>query len=168
MLFRSELFPESIRGLLERGRKATLVSQPASATTSEDGFPLDLYVFEVLPLSGLADRNQASLYEILGQHLQQNWELWGELNPETAARIKVGDRELIWIESPLGRIQVRAVLYPGAMPGAVFIPLGVIQKAGGRWVPTGPNRVVDLMRPSRDPGSGLATGIGTRVRVVKV
>jgi anaerobic selenocysteine-containing dehydrogenase len=156
-----ELFPEFIRRLLEGGRKPVAISPPAGHPPSGEDFPLALQVFEVLPLAGLTDRNQASLYEILGQHVQASWEPWAELNPDTAARLNLHDRELVWIESPTGRIRVRVILYPGAMP------LGVLQKAGGRWVPKGTERAVDLLSPSRDAGSGLLTGIGTRVRVVR-
>lgn len=162
-----DLFPEPLRRLLERRSGSLAVRQPASEAAPDDPFPLDLFAFEILPLAGLPDRNQASLYEILGQHLQESWEPWVELNPRTASELGLRDRDLVWVESPHARLQARAVLYEGAMPGAAFIPLSVLQKAGGRWVPKGREVALDLLAPSAAPGGGRATGLGTRVRVTR-
>jgi anaerobic selenocysteine-containing dehydrogenase len=105
---------------------------------------------------------------LYGLHLKESWQNWVELNPETAHRLEIHDGELVWVESPQGRIRLKARLYEGAMPDVVSIPMGGGHTAGGRWAKqVGGGNVAELVVPQIDPLAGTAAWCSTRVRVYK-
>jgi molybdopterin-containing oxidoreductase family iron-sulfur binding subunit len=129
-------------------------------------FPLHLYPFRVLSLGDGSGANQPFLQEILAPHANVAWGTWVELNPETAKMLGVGHRDWVWVESPLGKVKVRATLYPGIMPGVGAIPLGQGHTALGRYARgVGANPMV-LIGTERDPLSGMPALV-TRVKVSK-
>jgi anaerobic selenocysteine-containing dehydrogenase len=97
-------------------------AQPLPGAAQE--FPLQLLLFATLALGRGEHANQPFLQEIIGPHLNVQWESWAELNPATAATLGVADGELVWLETEHTRLQVRAKLFPGIVPGVVALPLG--------------------------------------------
>ncbi len=134
----------------------------------EENYPLQLIPYIVLPDAANRAPNAPALWNIYGLLMKEGWGNWAELNPETAHALGIEDEELIWVESPEGKIQIKARLYDGAMPGAINIPLGGGHTAGGRWASavSGANPA-DIVTPLSDPLAGSAAWLGTRVKVYK-
>lgn len=131
-----------------------------------DGFPLRLLLFRTLALGAGEHANQPFLQEIVAPHVNVQWDSWAELNPVTAASLQIADGDWIWLESPHGRIRVRAKLWPGIVPGAVALPLGQGHTAVGQYARgTGANPIA-LLSATRDPLSGAAV-LSARVRVTR-
>jgi anaerobic selenocysteine-containing dehydrogenase len=131
-------------------------------------FPLHLIPYPVIADAGCRAPNAPLLWEIYGLHIKEMWHNWAELHPETAHHLGIEDGEEVWIESPQGRIRLKARIYEGAMPDAVNIPLGGGHTAGGRWASQiGGGNVAQLVVPQTDPLVGTVAWCGTRVKVYK-
>lgn len=131
-------------------------------------YPLHLIPYQMIADAGCRAPNAPLLWEMYGLHLKEMWHNWVEIHPETAHRLGIHDGDQVWVESPQGRIQLKARLYEGAMPDAVNIPLGGGHTAGGRWASqVGGGNVAEIVVPQTDPLAGTAAWCGTRVRVYK-
>ncbi len=133
----------------------------------ESEYPFHLNVYELMALYDGRVANSPWLQEIAGLHIKEMWGNWVEINPETAQELGIADGDSVWVESPLGRIQAKARLYPGAMPEVVNMPLGQGHTAYGRWAKgrgANPKRVISS---EYDYLGGLAAWSSTRVRIYK-
>ncbi len=141
--------------------------EPPRFVGDESAYPFHLHVYKLLPIGEGEGANQPFLQEILGVHVRMQWEPWVEIHPEVAKGLGIADGEGVFVESPLGRIKVRAKLYPGTRPDVVSIPLGLGHTAYGRWAKgrgANPNEVLVW---EEDPLSGLPANLSTRVKVYK-
>jgi len=131
-------------------------------------YPFHLRTFKMVTYTERWGANIPWLQEIYGLHLQEKWDNWVELNPETAHELGIHDGDLVWVESPRGSIELRARLWPGTPPEVVSIPLGQGHTAGGRWAENRGANPNELIAPLTDPLSGELATQSTRVRVRKV
>jgi anaerobic selenocysteine-containing dehydrogenase len=140
---------------------------PRYAGDAEE-YPLHLVPYRVVADAGCRAPNAPLLWEMYGLHLKEMWHNWVEIHPETAHRLGIRDGDQVWVESPQGRIRLKARLYEGAMPDAVNIPMGGGHTAGGRWAAqVGGGNVADLIVPQTDPLSGAVAWCGTRVKIYR-
>jgi anaerobic selenocysteine-containing dehydrogenase len=133
----------------------------------EGEYPLHLVTFPLVTTGQRWTANLPWLQETYGLYMQARWENWVELYPHTANELGIGDGDLVWVESPMGRIQLRARLWEGIHPQVVGVPEGQGHTAGGRYAEghgANPNL---LLAPEFDELSGKLTHRTTRVRVYK-
>ncbi len=144
----------------------TLKDLPTISPKGPEDFPFVLQSFPLMALTGGRNANQPWLADITGPHIQMGWETWAEINPETAKKLGVKDKEKIWIESPKGKIQVVARLYEGIHPKVIGVPLGFGHTAMGRWaqgIGENPRKVQETVTGTTEmPREGT-----TRVKVYK-
>ncbi len=140
--------------------------EPPRVSGDERSFPLTLVTFRLLTLGDGSVANLPFLQERLAPHVNVQWGTWVELNPEAARRLGVTDGDWVWVESPAGKVKVRAKLYPGIMPAVVAVPLGQGHTALGRYARGAGANPMRLLGSERDPMSGLSALV-TRVRVSK-
>ena len=133
---------------------------------SPPGYPFLLLPIETLPLAGGHGAHLPYLQQIAGPHLFAAWQSWLEVHPETARKLGVNDGDTVWLESRLGRVQVRARLYHGARPGVVHLPLGYGHGAGSLWGRRGVNPL-SLIEEHYDPVAGLPQVTKTFVKVYR-
>ena len=133
----------------------------------EKQYPFYLHTFRTMGLTGSRNANQPWLQSIVGEYLFERWETWAEINPETASRLRISDRDWIWVESPKGKIKVRAKLYKGAMPDVVSIPFGEGHRSGGRWAAGLGQDPYQILEDDLDPLTGYPIKDSTRVKVYK-
>ena len=140
--------------------------EPIRASGSENDYPFLLNAFNL----GLMNADSANLplvQEVVGPHVNVQWNSWAEINPETARQLGVADGEEIWIESPRGKIKTEARHFPGAMPYVVNVPCGFGHSALGRWardIGANPNEILEIVE---DGLSGLPANCSTRVKIYK-
>lgn len=132
-------------------------------------FPLRLNVFTVLTTGGLENPNQSFLQETLEPLVYARWDSWVELDPETARRFSIAHEDWVWLESPLGKIRIRARVSPGGMRDIVSVLLGQEHRAGGGYVKKAAAGVSDLIayRPDATGLGSMALAATTRVRISK-
>jgi thiosulfate reductase/polysulfide reductase chain A len=131
-------------------------------------FPLQLYTLMAQPV-GPGGSDLPHLHSLYGLHVKQMWGNWLEINPETALELGIEDEDEVWVESPVGKIQLPARFYPGFPPDSVGIPLGLGHIVGGQYeVGIGSNPQVLVDRHHVDELSALVALQGMRVRITKV
>jgi molybdopterin-containing oxidoreductase family iron-sulfur binding subunit len=100
--------------------------------------------------------------------LWEKWGSWVEIHPEAARRLGISDGQLVWLESPAGRVKIRARLSAAALPDVVNVPAAGGRTAGGRYAKgRGVNPALLLTREV-DRLTGSEARAATRVRIVKV
>ncbi len=137
---------------------------------NEAQFPFVLYPYEILPLGETRGGDLPFLQQILGQHLFERWESWIEIHPETAHRLGVEDGGWVWVESPRGKVRMRARLFVGLRPEVVAVPIGLGHRIGSRWSQGRGTNPCELLVPvTANPGDTAAAGrsrwFSTRVRI---
>jgi anaerobic selenocysteine-containing dehydrogenase len=140
--------------------------EPIVSTVAESDFPYLLNPFSLATMNG-SSANIPSVQEVVGAHVNVEWNSWAEINPATARQIGVSDADEVWIESSRGRIKTEARLYAGAMPNVINVPSGFGHTALGRWakdVGANPNSILEI---AEDGLSGLPALFSTRVKVYK-
>jgi anaerobic selenocysteine-containing dehydrogenase len=135
--------------------------------SDEKSYPFHLHIFRSMALTGSRNANQPWLQAIFGEYLFEGWETWGEINPETGHQLGISDRDWVWVESPKGKIKVRAKLYKGAMPDVISIPLGGGHQSGGRWAIGLGENPYRLLEDDLDPLTGYPISGSTRVKIYK-
>ena len=187
--FYSQLFEEKIENIAEQGEedkedkreiileqlhieaKGDAVFMPhyekPQFKGEEKEFPLHLHIYKPLNLSNEYEVNQPWFHEIMGFHLNMTWDSWAEINPHTAAELKIADNDLIWIESVYGKVQVKAKIYSGAMPDVVSIPYGLGHKALGRWAKNRGVNPIELIGTHLDRLTGSSVKFSVRIKIYK-
>jgi anaerobic selenocysteine-containing dehydrogenase len=70
------------------------------------------------------------LLTTVGPHLREWWTTWVEVNPETAHRLHLHDKDEVIVESQAGSIRARVRTFPGVPPDAVCMALGLGHRIG--------------------------------------
>ena len=113
-----------------------------------------------------------TLEEVYGLQDGVRWDSWVELNRLAAAALGIMDGDLVWVESPRGKVKARAKLTEGLWHNAVAMPLGQGRRTRLAW---GRDAASDSMLGANpltlcasgtEKWSGLAA-LGTRVKVYK-
>jgi anaerobic selenocysteine-containing dehydrogenase len=133
----------------------------------ETEYRLHLRTFKPITYTERWPPNMPWLQEIYGLHVQEKWDSWVELNPETAHELGIHDGDLLRVASTEGSVELRARLWPGTPPDVVSIPLGQGHTAGGRWAENRGANPNALVAPLTDALSGELATQSTRVRVQK-
>ena len=142
--------------------------EPTRYSGGGSEFPLHLIPYRVIADAGCRAPNAPLLWEMYGLHIKEMWRNWAELHPETAHQLGIEDGDPVWVESPQGRIRLKARIYEGTLPDAINVPLGGGHTAGGRWASqVGGGNVAELVVPQTDPQAGTVAWCGTRVKVYK-
>jgi anaerobic selenocysteine-containing dehydrogenase len=153
-------------GVTARGDEAFLPHyEPPRFHGDPEQFPLHLNTYKAMFHAEGRGANQPYLQEIAGAHVHERWGTWLEINPVTARRFGIEDGGMVWLESPRGRLKVRARHFPGARPDVVNMPFDGGHRGYGRWaesIGVNPN---DILVRDDDRLGGQAAFFGTRVSV---
>lgn len=112
-----------------------------------------------------------SLQEMYGLQNNARWESWVEVNPKIAEAMHVKDGDLVWVESPHGKVQVPVRIYPGIWPNAVFMPGGLGHRSLVKWGRGAPSSMTvgtnanSLARAESEPVTGQAVINPIRVKI---
>ncbi len=153
-------------GTQARGEKVFMPHYESAGKAADDGpFPLYLNVYKTMTHAERSGTNQPWLQESYGVQLNEFWGPWAEINHETAREHGIRDGDMIWLESAAGKIEVKARVFEGAMPGVVSMPFEYGHVAGGRWAEHRGVNPNDITHAVHDPLSGAVSRSATRVRI---
>ncbi|MBI5304569.1 MAG: molybdopterin-dependent oxidoreductase [Chloroflexi bacterium] len=115
-----------------------------------------------------------TLYEVYGLQTSARWETWAEIHPQAAEQLDIKQDDLVWIESPAGKIRVRAKIVEGIWQNAINVPGGQGHFSAAQWgresstakMKHGANPY-DLMASGSEKNSGVAAMLPTRVKIYK-
>ena len=96
------------------------------------------------------------------------WSSWVEINPQTAERLQIADRDIVEITSSQGTLRAPAVIFPGIAPDMVAMPIGQGHDPFTRYASRrGANPIAILAPVQVAPIDSLAWA-ATRVRIARV
>jgi len=138
-------------------------------TSSEDdkSFPLRMYPYELINLASGWVPNPPYLNKTLFDNQLKIDQTFADINPDTAKEYNFKQGDSIFIESPKGKIQAKVNLFEGAMPGIVFMPLGLGHSAYDDFLKGRGSNPNDIIYGERDPLSGHNIWWDTPVRLIK-
>jgi anaerobic selenocysteine-containing dehydrogenase len=142
--------------------------EPVSYHGDENEYPFLLNVVTLMSLGPYsANANMPTLQEISGMAVDETWDSWLEMNPESAHRLGLEDKEPVWVESPFGRARTKVRLVRGLRPDVVNLPYNQGHRAVGRWAKDRGVNGLELMGPNTEPLTGLAAFTNTRAKVYR-
>jgi anaerobic selenocysteine-containing dehydrogenase len=165
------IFPSDARNRLRRsgeelaeGFLPITAGAPASAKALEGAFPLRLVPFRVLTLASGGTALMPWLLEHLGVLTGSAWEVWAEINPETARELGLLAGQRVRVESEHGGFEATVRAFSGAQPGVVNVPYGLHTQTQGWGDLRGANPLVAVGRQV-DRVTGLPDWHSTHVRL---
>ncbi len=142
--------------------------EPFAQIGEPDKYPLLLSTYQPLLNVENGSQNYPWAQEVFLVMHGQGWTNFVEINTQTAHALGIRDSDMVWVESPFGRIKVRARVFEGILPYVVSIASGQGHYHNGRWannIGVNPN---DIIGVDYDRLSGQSAFFNTRVRVYKV
>ncbi len=112
---------------------------PAIEENKRDDYPLYILAYEHAALGHGEHANLPWLQELPDPMTTVIWGSWVEINPKTAAALRIKDGDLVEVRTPAGAATLPAVFYPGIRPDVIATPYGqghtsFGQYAGGRGI----------------------------------
>jgi len=163
-------------GTLPAGAQAPAAAPAARGpvTMAEPQFDGDAsqYPFHFLPYPSAAflDGSLAHLpwlQEMPDPLTSAMWSQWVEINPATAARLGIGDGDVIEVASAHGSVRAPAVLTPGIAPDIVAMPVGQGHRMFTRYASGRGENPVGVLAPVTEATTGALAWAATRVRVTR-
>jgi anaerobic selenocysteine-containing dehydrogenase len=133
----------------------------------EKDYPFHLIHYKLMSTAEGRGANQPYLQETAAPHLQERWDSWIEIHPETARTMGIKDGDPVWVESRVGKVKAKARLFLGTHPKCIHIPYGQGHRAYGRWAEGRGINPNDLMVREYDYLGGFLSHFSTRVKVYK-
>jgi anaerobic selenocysteine-containing dehydrogenase len=140
--------------------------EPTAFAGEEAQYPFMLNVVTLMSLGPRSDAaNMPTLQEISGMTVGETWNSWLEMNPEAAHELGLEDKDLVWVESPFGRVRTKVRFIKGLRPDVVNVPFNQGHTAVGRFAKGRGVNGLELLNPASEPLTGLAAYTNTRVKV---
>jgi anaerobic selenocysteine-containing dehydrogenase len=96
------------------------------------------------------------------------WSSWVEINPKTAAQLRIQQGELIEISSSHGSVRAPAILSPGIAPDVVAMPIGQGHEKFGRFAAGRGANPLFILAPLTERETGALAWGATRVKLMRV
>ncbi len=131
-------------------------------------YPFTLNVVTLMSLGPKSETaNMPTLQEISGMTVGETWNSWLEMNPESARKLGLADKDRVIIESPFGKVSTKVRYVAGLRPDVVNLPFNQGHTAVGRFAKGRGVNGLDLLDPASEPASGLASFTNTKVKVYR-
>ena len=92
------------------------------------------------------------------------WSSWVEINPATAAKLGIGDGDIVDVTSAHGTLRSPAVITPGIAPDIVAMPMGQGHTKFTRYATGRGENPAQLLAPLTEPATGALAWAATRVK----
>ncbi len=154
----------------QQARVAGTIGQEEQAQFAGDEheYPFHFLPYEHLALGVGETANQPLLQSLPDPLTAVSWGSWVEINPEMAARHDIRQGDLLSIESPHGRIEAPAIIYPGIRPDVVAMPCGQGHERYGRYASNRGSNPLRILAPMAESKTGALAWAATRVRITKL
>ncbi len=132
------------------------------------GYPLQLVPYEIINLSSGWLPTPPHLTKTYDVHLLTRSDSFVEINPKTAGHLGVSAGDRVLLESPAGKAKVRVNLFEGAMPGMIYMPMGLGHTAYDEFLRERGADCNAVVEPWKDPLSGHPVWWDTPVKLTKL
>lgn len=133
--------------------------QPRTATF-DPKYPLQLFSYPLLSNQPRLGVTLGLSQELSGIISREYWQIWAEINPDTANQYGIKDDEFLDIISKHGKMRIKTKLRPTVMPGSVMLP-------HGRFASSDQNSIYQLFSFDQDRISGIPSLISTKIKIKK-
>ncbi|MCF6277916.1 MAG: molybdopterin-dependent oxidoreductase [Anaerolineales bacterium] len=127
------------------------------------------FALNIITLMSLGPKSEAAnlptLQEISGMTVGETWNSWVEMNPDTAQELGLENKDMVWVESPFGKVKTKVCFVKALRPDVVNLPYNQGHTAVGRFASDRGVNGLDLLNPASEPASGLASFTNTRVKI---
>jgi anaerobic selenocysteine-containing dehydrogenase len=156
-------------GITMTGDGASLAHYEATPFSGDEAkFPFVLNIITLMSLGPKSEAaNMPTLQEISGMTVGETWSSWLEMNPESARKLGLADKDSVKVESPFGRINTKVRFVAGLRPDVVNLPFNQGHTAVGRFAKGRGVNGLELLNPASEPLTGLAAFTNTRVKVTR-
>jgi anaerobic selenocysteine-containing dehydrogenase len=96
------------------------------------------------------------------------WSSWIEINPSTAAKLGLGERDVVEVASTQGSVRSSVVITPGIAPDVVAMPVGQGHRFFTRYASGRGANPMEIVAPLTEPATGALAWAATRVRLSRV
>jgi anaerobic selenocysteine-containing dehydrogenase len=96
------------------------------------------------------------------------WSSWIEINPSTAAKLGLGEGDVVDVASTQGSIRSSVVITPGIAPDVVAMPAGQGHRFFTRYASGRGANPMEIVAPLTEPATGALAWAATRVRLSRV
>lgn len=96
------------------------------------------------------------------------WNSWVEINPATAARLKVRQGDVMEVTSQHGTLRAPAVLAPGVAPDTIAMPVGQGHENFTRYASGRGANPLAILAPKTEAETGALAWAATRVKISRV
>lgn len=143
---------------------------PKTAAGDNGGFPLTLVAYDSMRLGAGAAAAAAAPYMIkaLEESVLLKNDVCLEINPATARKLGLGEKDEVLLATPKGSCRVRLHFCDGIMPEVVALPRGLGHSAYDRFLAGKGVNVNALIGAVEDNGSGFEAAWGIRAKLSKV
>jgi anaerobic selenocysteine-containing dehydrogenase len=93
------------------------------------------------------------------------WSTWVEINPTTAANLKIAQGDIVEVQSSQGTLQAPALLSPGIAPDVVAMPVGQGHQTFTRYASGRGSNPISILSGLTEPATGVFAWAATRVRL---
>lgn len=144
--------------------------QPQDLKTQFSGnsseYPFHLYLYDLPYSSEDSGANMPWFQETLGFRFNLLWKTWVEINPDTAKELEIHDKDLIYVESPFGKVEGIAKVFPGIKPQIIGIPVNKKENVLGQGEKKN-NNPLTLLGETYDEQTGMLSWHSTKVKIYK-
>lgn len=135
---------------------------------NEEEYPFHLNIFTLMSLGPYSyAANMPTLQEISGMTVGERWTGWVEMNEEAAHEMGLEKDEMVWIESPLGRVKTKLKIVKGTGKDILAMPYNQGHTEVGRFAKGRGANGLDILNPESEPFTGLASFTNTRVKIYR-
>jgi anaerobic selenocysteine-containing dehydrogenase len=131
-------------------------------------FPLELQPYTSLQHHDGSTSHLPWMQELPDPVSSSIWGLPVELDPKTAAGLRVSNGDIVRVESPHGTIDAPAYVHPGAIPGVVSMPIGDGHTHYGRYASGRGANPLSILAPVYESSTGALVLGGTRVKITRI
>ena len=141
--------------------------EPPVFMGNHNEFPLILTTYQPVLAIENGSQNYPWAQEIFLVMPGVGWTSLAEINPETAGSLHINDGDDVWVESPYGRLKMKAKVTGWVSPEIVAVARGQGHFAPGQWqkgIGINPNDITGL---GYDALSGQSALYNTRVKIYR-
>jgi anaerobic selenocysteine-containing dehydrogenase len=140
----------------------------ASFAGAADEYPMYFQPYPSIQYHDGGGANLPWLQELPDPVSSSMWGLPVELDPQTAATLKVNTGDWVRVESPVGSLQAQAYVHPAALPGVVSMAIGGGHINSGRYGSGRGVNPLSIVSPQWEQTTNSLAFGGTRVRVSRL
>ena len=95
------------------------------------------------------------------------WSSWVEINPKTAAAMKISQGDVVEITSRHGSVRAPALLWPGLAPDVIAMPVGQGHRTFTRYASGRGDNPIAILAPVLEHDTGALAWAATRVKIAR-